>query len=45
MATKCLGNLVAEHPDDGPTQLLLSRAVAALIAPDDFEFVWAFDQK
>ncbi len=45
MATKCLGNLIAEHPDDGPSQLLLSRAVDALIDPDDFEFVWAFEQK
>lgn len=45
MATKCLGNLVAEFPDDGPSQLLLSRAVAALISPDDFDFVWAFESK
>jgi adenylate cyclase len=45
MATKCLGNLVAEYPSDGPTQLLLSRAVDALIAPDEFDFVWELDSK
>jgi adenylate cyclase len=45
LATKCLGNLVAEYPNDGPTQLLLSRAVAALISPEDFDFVWAFESK
>ncbi len=45
MATRCLGNLVAEHPEDGPSQLLLSRAVTALIAPDQFDFVWAFEKK
>ncbi|MCA9123341.1 MAG: adenylate/guanylate cyclase domain-containing protein [Planctomycetaceae bacterium] len=44
-ATKHLGNLVAEYPNDGPSQLLLSRAVSALISRDDFDHVWELESK
>ena len=44
-ATKHLGNLVAEYPGDGASQVLLSRAVNALINPDDFDPVWSFATK
>jgi adenylate cyclase len=40
-STRILGNLAAEYPDDGPTLLLLSRAVAALSQqPSEFDSVW-----
>jgi adenylate cyclase len=32
-ATRRCGNILADFPDDGPTLLLLSRAVAALLEP------------
>jgi adenylate cyclase len=44
-ATKYLGNLVAEHPNDGPSQLLLSRAVNAMIDPEAFDSVWNLTSK
>ncbi|MGE0758444.1 MAG: adenylate/guanylate cyclase domain-containing protein [Pirellulaceae bacterium] len=44
-ATKMLGNLVADHPEDGPSQLLLSRAVGALIDPSRFDPVWSMSGK
>jgi adenylate cyclase len=45
-ATKILGNLVADYPDDGPTQLLLSRAVNAVVHSDDeFDPVWSLSEK
>ena len=44
-ATKYLGNLVAEYPDDGPAQLLLSRSVSGLIDPADFDPVWTLGGK
>ena len=44
-ATKHLGNLVADFPNDGPSQLLLSRAVNALISRDDFDHVWELEGK
>ncbi|MBW3600679.1 MAG: adenylate/guanylate cyclase domain-containing protein, partial [Planctomycetes bacterium] len=45
-AARILGNLLDEHPDDGPTLVLLSRAVAAL-ANDDEQFspVWNLREK
>jgi adenylate cyclase len=44
--TRILGNLLAEHPDDGPTLLLLSRAVAALSQePGQFDTVWTLPGK
>lgn len=45
LATKHLGNLVAEYPEDGPSQILLSRAVNAMIHPEDFDPVWTFATK
>ncbi|MDA1051857.1 MAG: adenylate/guanylate cyclase domain-containing protein [Planctomycetota bacterium] len=45
IATKHLGNLVADYPNDGPSQLLLSRAVNALISRDDFDHVWELESK
>ncbi|MEO8496878.1 MAG: adenylate/guanylate cyclase domain-containing protein [Planctomycetota bacterium] len=45
IATKHLGNLVAEYPHDGPSQLLLARAVNALISRDDFDHVWELEGK
>ncbi|MBC8351613.1 MAG: adenylate/guanylate cyclase domain-containing protein [Planctomycetes bacterium] len=44
-ATKHLGNLVSDYPNDGPSQLLLSRAVNAMISRDDFDLVWELDGK
>ena len=45
-ATRILGNLVADYPDDGPTQLLLSRAVNAMVHSDDaFDPVWSLSAK
>jgi hypothetical protein len=44
-ATKHLGNLVSEYPHDGPSQLLLARAVNALIRRDDFDHVWNLESK
>jgi len=44
-ATQLLGNLVAEFPDDGPSLLLLSRAVDGLIHRDDFDPVWELASK
>ena len=44
-ATKHLGNLVADYPNDGPSQLLLSRAVNAMISRDDFDLVWELEGK
>jgi adenylate cyclase len=45
-ATRILGNLVADYPDDGPTQLLLSRAVNAVVHSDDeFNPVWTLSAK
>jgi adenylate cyclase len=40
-ATRDLGNLLIDHPADGPSLVLLSRAVNALVAePDKFDPVW-----
>jgi class 3 adenylate cyclase len=44
-ATKYLGNLVADYPSDGPSQLLLSRAVNAMIEPQGFDPVWNLTSK
>ncbi|MEO6812244.1 MAG: adenylate/guanylate cyclase domain-containing protein [Isosphaeraceae bacterium] len=39
-ATRILGNLVLDHPDDGPSLVLLSRVVNCLIDPDAFDPVY-----
>ena len=40
-ATRILGNLLTEYPDDGPTVILLSRAVEMLAqGRQDFSPVW-----
>jgi adenylate cyclase len=46
LATRILGNLLESHPTDGPTLVLLSRAVAFL-ADDDEQFspVWQLREK
>ena len=45
-ATRELGNLLADHPDDGPTLRLLSRSVNALAnGPDPQHPLWEFDSK
>jgi adenylate cyclase len=41
-----LGRILEEYPNDGPSLLLLSRAVNALInGPDDDHPVWTMDRK
>ncbi len=41
-----LGNLLSEHPGDGPTLVLLARAVGYLVQePKDFEAVWELPGK
>jgi adenylate cyclase len=45
-ATKILGNLLTDYSDDGPTVILLSRAVDQLARPsDDFSSVWKLSGK
>jgi adenylate cyclase len=45
-ATRILGNLLAEFPDDGPTVVLLSRAVSALVEDGrGFDPVWELPGK
>lgn len=45
-ATQKLGNLLADFPDDGPSLLLLSRAVDCLVhLPSDFDPVWRLPGK
>jgi adenylate cyclase len=45
-AGRILGNLLTVHPNDGPTLVLLSRAVQALIdKPIDFSPVWELSRK
>jgi hypothetical protein len=46
LATRILGNLLESHPGDGPTLVLLSRAVAALADEgEDFSPVWELREK
>ncbi len=46
LAARILGNLLESHPDDGPTLVLLSRAVAALANEDEpFSPVWILSEK
>ncbi len=45
IAMKYLGNLVADYPHDGPSQLLLARAVNAMISRDDFDITWELTGK
>jgi adenylate cyclase len=42
-----LGNLMAEHVDDGPTLVLMGRAINALVAPAEgaFDPVWELPGK
>ena len=45
-ATRILGNLLGEQPDDGPSLLLLSRAVNCLVEePNPFDPVWKLPGK
>jgi adenylate cyclase len=45
-AVRVLGNLLAQHPSDGPALVLLSRAVNALIEePAEFDAVWRMPGK
>ncbi len=46
-AARTLGNLLAEHPDDGPSLVLMGRAIAALVAPETgtFDPVWELPGK
>lgn len=46
VAVRVLGNLLAASPQDGPSQVLLSRAAACLIEPPaDFSPVWTLPGK
>jgi len=45
-AARILGNLLTSYPDDGPTVILLSRAVDMLARPPkDFSPVWKLSEK
>jgi adenylate cyclase len=45
-ASATLAQILAQHPDDGPTLVLLSRAVNQLINPDDeFSLAWELPGK
>jgi hypothetical protein len=45
-ATGTLGRLLAEHPDDGPSLVLLSRAVNMSVSPDErFSEAWELPGK
>jgi adenylate cyclase len=39
-AARILGKLASDHPDDGPTLVLLSRAVNCMVEPLTFSAVW-----
>lgn len=46
VATRILGNLLTDYPDDGPTVLLLARTVELLAQPTaDFSPVWKLSSK
>ena len=44
---RTLGNLMAEHSDDGPSLVLMGRAINALVAPESgtFDPVWELPGK
>jgi adenylate cyclase len=44
---RTLGNLMAEHADDGPSLVLMGRAINALVAPETgvFDPVWELPGK
>jgi adenylate cyclase len=47
-AARTLGNLMAEHADDGPSLVLMGRAINALVAPPEaggFDPVWELPGK
>ena len=44
-ATRILGQLVNDHPGDGPSLVLLSRSVDAMVNPDKFSAVWDLPSK
>jgi adenylate cyclase len=44
-AAHILGSLQRENPADGPSLMLLARAVNALCDPDTYDPVWRFDKK
>ncbi len=45
MAARILGKLASDHPDDGPTLVLLSRAVQYMVDPTAFNAVWELSGK
>jgi adenylate cyclase len=46
-AVRILGNLMAEHAEDGPSMVLMGRAINALVAPESgtFDPVWELPGK
>jgi adenylate cyclase len=44
-AARILGKLASDHPDDGPTLVLLSRAVHYMVDPSTFKAVWELTGK
>ena len=44
-ATRILGQLVNDHPKDGPSLVLLSRSVDAMVNPDKYSAVWDLPSK
>jgi len=44
-AVRLLGNLLADHPDDGPTLRLMKRLTEAMIDPSKFSKIWVLDEK
>jgi adenylate cyclase len=46
-AARTLGNLMAEHAEDGPSMVLMGRAINALVAPESgtFDSVWELPGK
>ena len=45
MATRILGGLLNEHPEDGPSKVLLSRVVNGLVDPETFDPVFVVPGK
>jgi len=44
-AARLLANIQVNHPNDGPSLILLSRAINALCEPERFEPVWTIGTK
>ena len=45
IATRILGGLLNDHPNDGPAKVLLSRVVNSLVDPEDFDPVFVVPGK